>query len=329
VGTLAGGDTIAGVNPPNTWMNGRVVPWEQSVLHVSSDALLRGASVFEGIRAYRSNAGDDLLVFRAGDHMKRLFGTSMRVLRLEIPYSAEQLVDGIRELLRANDVHEDCHVRVVAYFDEVEYGHDLEGTTGAYILAYPRARNPRMESGMRCTLSVWRRLSENAMSPRVKASANYLNSRVATVDAKLKGFDLPILLNEQGKLSEGPGQNIFLIRDGVVATPRRTDAILEGVTRDTIIRLAAQLELRLEEREIDPTEIYIADEAFFAGTAAEVLPITEVDFYRVGEGKPGPITGRIQTAYDDLVRARVPAPPGWHTPVYAPERAALKPSAQT
>src|SRR5919201_3540213 len=296
------------MNPKNTWMNGRIVPWDESTLHISSDAVLRGASVFEGIRAYRAAEGDDLLIFRAADHMKRLFGTSMRVLRLDLPYSAAQLTDAIAELLRANDVHEDAHVRVVAYFDEVEYGHDLEGTTGAYILAYPRPRSPKLQTGVRCMVSAWRRLSENAMSPRVKASANYLNSRVATVDAKLKGFDFPILLNEEGKVSEGPGQNLFMVRDGVLITPRKTDAILEGVTRDTVLRLAAQLELRVEERVVDPTELYVADELFFVGTHAEVLPIAEIDFYRVGEGKPGPVTKKIQSAYDDLVRARAEAP---------------------
>jgi len=305
------------VNPRNTWMNGRVVPWEQSQLHVSSDAVLRGASVFEGIRAYRAASSDELLIFRAGDHMKRLFGTSMRVLRLEIPYSPDQLVEGMRELLRANQLREDAHLRVVAYFDEVEYGKDLEGTTGSYILAYPRPRNPKLDSGVRCMLSPWRRLSENAMSPRVKASANYLNSRVSTVDAKLKGFDFPILLNEEGKVSEGPGQNVFLVRDGVLITPRKTDAILEGVTRDTILRLATQLELRVEERAVDPTELYVGEELFFAGTHAEVMPISEVDHYRVGDGRPGPVTRRLQSAYDDVVRGRAQAPADWHTPVYA------------
>jgi branched-chain amino acid aminotransferase len=153
------------------------------------------------------------------------------------------------------------------------------------------------------------------MSPRVKASANYLNSRVSTVDAKLKGFDLPILLNERGKVAEGPGQNVFAVRDGTLITPRRTDAILEGITRDTILRLAAQLELRVEEREVDPTELYVAEEAFFVGTAAEVLPIAEIDFYSLPA--PGPLTKRVQDAYDDLVRGRTPAPAGWHTPVYS------------
>jgi len=298
-------------------MNGEIVPWEQSRIHVSSDAVLRGASVFEGIRAYRAAGSDDLLIFRAGDHMKRLFGTSMRVLRLEISYTAERLVEAMAQLLRANDVHEDSHLRVVAYFDEVTAGNDLDGTTGAYILAYPRPRGARFESGVRCMVSRWRRPSENAMSPRVKASANYLNSRVATVDAQLKGFDFPILLNESGKVAEGPGQNLFIVRDGALVTPPRPAAILEGITRDTVLRLGAQLELPVEEREVDPTELYVAEEAFFVGTAAEVMPIVEVDHYALGGGRPGPVTRRMQAAYDDVVRGRVQAPKGWHVSVYA------------
>jgi branched-chain amino acid aminotransferase len=277
--------------------------------------VLRGASVFEGIRAYRAAQGDELLIFRAGDHMKRLFGTSMRVLRLEIEYTPEQLVEGMRELLRANDLHEDAHLRVVAYFDEVEYGKDLEGTTGSYILAYPRPRSPRLETGIRSMLSPWRRLSENAMSPRVKASANYLNSRVSTVDAKLKGFDFPILLNEEGKVSEGPGQNVFLVRDGVLRTPRKTDAILEGVTRDTVLRLAARLELRVEERAVDPTELYVADELFLCGTGVQVSPVVEIDHRRIGAGTVGPITRAIKDRYFDAVRGRLPQYEHWLTPI--------------
>ncbi|HEX6347908.1 MAG TPA: branched-chain-amino-acid transaminase [Candidatus Dormibacteraeota bacterium] len=303
--------------PKNTWLNGRIVPWAESNIHVSSDAVLRGASVFEGIRAYRADGSDDLLIFRARDHMKRLFGTSMRVLRIDIPYTAEQLIEAMAELLRANEVHEDAHLRVVAYFDAVEWGKDAEGTTGAYILAYPRPRGARYEKGVRCLLSTWRRPSENAMSPRVKASANYLNSRVAMVDAQLKGYDMPILLNESGKVAEGAGQNLFIVRDGVVVTPAKTEAILEGVTRDTVLRLAAQLELPVQEREVDPTELYVAEEAFFAGTAAEVMPIVEIDNYAVGGGRPGPVTRQLQSAYDDLVRGRVEAPADWRVRVSA------------
>ncbi len=305
------------MKPQNTWMNGRITRWEESRIHVNADALLRGASVFEGIRAYRSAVADDLLLFRVHDHMRRLFGTSMRFVRMRLPYGPDDLIQGVIELLRANQVRDDAHVRVVAYFDEVEAGHEAEAEAGAYILAFPRPSSPKLTTGVRVTLSPWRRLNDSAMSPRVKASANYLNSRVASTDARTKGFDIPVMLNERGKVSEGPGQNVFLVREGVVITPRTTDSILEGITRATVIGLARALELVVEEREADPTELYIADELFFVGTAMEVQPIVEIDGYQVGDGAMGPVTSRLQAAYFDLVRGRVEAPPGWHTAVYA------------
>jgi branched-chain amino acid aminotransferase len=240
------------VNPQNTWLNGRVVPWDESRIHVGTDAVLRGASVFEGLRAYRSVAGDDLLLFRVADHMHRLFGTSMRFLRMRAPYAPDELLRGVIELLQSNQVRGDAHVRVVVYFDEVEVGHELEGATGAFILAFERPPSPRLTTGVRATLSPWRRLSDSAMSPRVKASANYLNGRVVGVDARAKGFDTAVMLNEHGRVSEGPGQNVFLVRDGVLITPRTTDAILEGITRETIIGLARERGMPVQEREVDP-----------------------------------------------------------------------------
>jgi branched-chain amino acid aminotransferase len=304
------------MKPQNTWMNGRIVPWDESRIHVNTDAVLRGASVFEGLRAYRSADGDDLLLFRVADHMHRLFGTSMRFLRMRAPYGPDELLRGVIGLLHANEVRDDAHVRVVVYFDEVEVGHEVDGATGAFILASQRAPSPRLTTGVRTTLSPWRRLSDTAMSPRVKASANYLNGRVAGVDARTKGFDTPVMLNDRGKVSEGPGQNVFLVRDGVLITPRTTDAILEGVTRATVIGLARDLGIPVEEREVDPTELYIADELLFAGTAWEVTPVVEIDGYRVGEGSMGPLTSRLQSAYFDLVRGRAEAPAGWLTSVY-------------
>jgi branched-chain amino acid aminotransferase len=304
------------MNPQNTWMNGRIVAWEDSRIHVNTDAVLRGASVFEGLRAYRSADGDDLLLFRVADHMHRLFGTSMRFLRMRAPYGRDELLQGVIDLLHANQVRDDAHVRVVVYFDEVEVGREVDGATGAFILAFQRPPSPRLQAGVRTTLSPWRRLSDAAMSPRVKASANYLNGRVAGVDARTKGYDTPVMLNDQGKVSEGPGQNVFLVRDGVLITPRTTDAILEGVTRATVLGLARDLGIAVEEREVDPTELYIADELLFVGTAWEVTPVVEIDGYRVGDGSMGALTARLQTAYFDLVRGRAEAPAGWHTSVY-------------
>ncbi|HXM56522.1 MAG TPA: branched-chain amino acid transaminase [Candidatus Dormibacteraeota bacterium] len=304
------------MNPQNTWMNGRIVPWDESRIHIHTDAVLRGASVFEGLRAYRSADGEDLLLFRVPDHMHRLFGTSMRFLRMREPYTPDELLRGTIDLLHANQVRDDAHIRVVVYFGESEMGRELEADTGAFIVAFERPQSPRVTRGVRTTLSPWRRLSEGSMSPRVKASANYLNGRVAGLDARSKGFDTPVMLNEHGRVSEGPGQNVFLVRDGVLITPRTTDAILEGVTRTTIIGLASDLGIPVEEREVDPTELYIAQELFFAGTAWEVTPVVEIDTYQVGDGTMGSLTAKLQAAYFDLVRGRSHCPEGWLTSVY-------------
>jgi branched-chain amino acid aminotransferase len=309
------------MNPTNTWMNGRVTPWAESQVHVASDAVLRGASVFEGIRAYRSAGGDDLLLFRLADHFDRLFGGSMRVLRMRIGYSAEELTQGIIDLLQANEVRDDAHIRVVAYFDVLadlvaggSAGAAEEDPTGVYMLAFPKAPNPRLKTGVRCNVSAWRRPTDNSISPRVKASANYLNSRLASVDAKLKGFDIPVMLNDRGKVSEGPGQNIFLVRAGTVITPRVNDNILEGVTRETVLGIGRELGLPVEEREVDFTELYVAEELFFCGTNMEVMPISEIDGYQLGGGRIGPLTEKIQQRYFELVRGA--APPAWLTSVY-------------
>ena len=307
--------------PANTWMNGRVTPWEESLLHVASDAVLRGASVFEGIRAYRSADGEDLLLFRLHEHLDRLFAGSMRVMRMQSRYGAGEMTRGIIELLQANGVRDDAHVRVVVYFDVLDdlvsggsAGAAEEDPTGVYILAFPKSPNPRLKTGVKVNVSAWRRPSDNAISPRVKASANYLNSRLASVDAKLKGFDVPIMLNDRGKVSEGPGQNIFLVRRDALVTPRIVDNILEGITRDTVLGIGRELGLSVEEREVDFTELYVAEELFLCGTNQEVAPIAEVDAYRVGDGRIGPLTERIQERYFELVRGA--APPAWLTSVY-------------
>ncbi len=301
------------MNPTYTWMDGRLVPWQESRIHIASEAVLRGASVFEGIRAYRAADSDELNLFRVGDHLARLFGTSMRFLRMRLPYGPDQLVQALVELLRANQVREDAHLRLVAYF-----GPEGEGDqpAGAFALAFPRPRSRRVTEGTRVTLSPWRRISDNAMPPRVKASANYLNSLIVSADAQSKGFDSAIVLNERGRVAEGPGQNLFLVRGGVLSTPRTTDSILEGVTRATLIELAGRLGIPVQERAVDATELYVADELFFCGTAAEVQPIVEIDGYRVGEGRIGPVTERIQRSYFALVRGQAQAPEGWLTPVY-------------
>jgi branched-chain amino acid aminotransferase len=295
-----------------SWMNGQLVPWTESRIHIASEAVLRGASVFEGIRAYRTAAGD-LLLFRVRDHLDRLFHTSMRFQRLRIEYGPDDLLDGICDLLTANEVGSDVHIRVVAYFDELRLGSELETAGGVFITATENLLPPGR--AMRVTLSPWRRLSDLAMAPRIKASANYVNSRVAIVDAQSKGFDSAVLLNERGKVSEGPSMNLFMVRGGVLYTPRISDGILEGITRDTVLAIADANGITAVEREIDATELYIADELFFCGTAYEITPIVEIDKYQVGSGEPGPVTQQIRQVYESMVRGEVPTVDGWVTPV--------------
>jgi branched-chain amino acid aminotransferase len=299
-------------------MNGQITPWSDSLLHVNTDCVLRGANVFEGIRGYVSPSEREVLIFRLDDHIDRLFHISMRVLRLSLAYTEDDIKEAVLALVRANRYREDVHIRVVAYFGEGPEGSfdPKVMPTGSFILAIPRPHPETIQTGVRCIVSPWRRISDNAMPPRVKAGANYLNSRYALADARAKGYDLPVLLNERGKVSEGAAQCLFAVRGGRLLTPRLTDGILESITRDTVLKLAARLDIAADEREIDVTEIYVSDELFFAGTMAGITPIVEIDNYRVGNGVIGGITGRIQSLYFDVVRGATPGYAEWLTPVY-------------
>lgn len=292
--------------PRYVWMDGELVPWENATIHVNTDAVLRGSNIFEGIRAYRAADGDDLLIMQLDEHLERMYDVSLRILRMQVPWGPEDYRKAIKDTLIANEIHEDTHIRLVCYFGQGKEASFLPSDIeiGSFILTLPRPQVAALQTGVRCMISPWRRISDNVMPPRSKSGANYMNSRLSTADAHLKGFDYPILLNDNGKVAEGPGQCIFIVRDGVVRTPRRTDGILEGITRDTVLRIAARLGYPAEETEIDATELYVAQEAFFAGTAAEVLPIREVDGYELPA--PGPVTAQLQAVYTAIVRGTDP-----------------------
>jgi branched-chain amino acid aminotransferase len=291
-------------------MNGELVPQAEAALGVTTDAVLRGGSVFEGIRAYRSTTGE-LLLFRLREHLDRLFNTSMRFLRLTLPYSADDLAQAVCGLLAANEIESDAYIRVVVYVGEQGLGGADEIPAGVFILATEGFR-PAPES-MRVTLSPWRRMSDVAMPPRVKASANYLNSRMTTTDAERKGFDSAVVLNEHGRVAEGPAMNVFLVRDGELSTPRRTDGILEGITRATVIELSHDLGVPAVERAIDASELYVAQEIFLCGTAYEIAPVQEIDGYVVGDGRPGPITRRLRDRYFEAARGSLADHADWLT----------------
>ncbi len=294
--------------------NNKLVSYADAKISVMAPGLTFAALVFEGYRAYWSDDVQDLYIFRLDDHMRRL-AFSMNLLELDDPPSIDTLTRDILETLKANDFKEDTYIRLQVYVDE--WGSMLAtGPVGSTVICRPRPRVSDFETGKRFIVSSWRRNAENASPPRIKASANYLNSRLAGLEAKRQGAGGAILLNEDGTVSEGPGGCLFVLRDGVFMTPDVTSGILESVTRRTILDIAGPLDIPVAERALGRTELYLADEAFYCGTGQEIMPIIAFDGRQVGEGVPGPMTRRLQTTFDDIVRGRSDAYRNWLTPVY-------------
>jgi branched-chain amino acid aminotransferase len=300
------------------WLNGEYVEWPEAKIHVSTDTVLRGGNVFEGLRAYASPGRQQMFIFRLEEHLDRLWD-SMKVMRMTLPYSREELAAACTGIVARNDFHEDLQIRLTAYFGEGPlYAFEPDKIfTGAFILALPRQSLLDTPTGIVCCVSSWRRISDNVMPPRVKAGANYHQSRLVSVQAKLDGYDNAIMLNDQDKVSEGPGACLIIVRDGRPITPGVTSGILEGITRRTLGEIfAAEMNLTLIEREIDRTELYVADEAFYCGSAYEILPITSIDRYPIGDGRIGPVCRQIRTLYNDVVRGMMPKYKHWLTAVY-------------
>ena len=309
---------------PFAWLDGKLVPWDQATLHIATECVLRGENVFEGERAYWSEAEQELFVFRHAEHIARL-RQGARIMRMTIPYSDAEIEAACMSLIRACNYRGNVHFRPVAYFAEGELTDYLpeEIRTGMFILAFSKPTTKAVTQGVRSCVSTWRRNSDLASPSRIKSGANYHNSRLAYIDARLNGFQVPILLNEAGKVAEGPGACFMMVRKGKLITPPVTADILESITRDTLIELAqAELGLEVLERDIDRTELYVCDEAFFCGSGHEVSPINSIDHYPVGAGEPGPITRRLQQLYFDVVTGAVPKYRHWLTPVYGATRSA-------
>jgi len=302
--------------PPYAWQNGRIVAWDECVVHARSQGAFWGANVFEGVRAYVNPDDGRSYSFRVQDHLARL-RRSMKSLHMEIAHTDAELAQACSDLVLANDFGVDVHVCVVAYFDVGPNFDPLAHTTstGVHITSTPVPRSPAHERGVAAAVSSWRRISDDAMPPRIKAGANYHNSRLAQHEAVRNGFDTTLLLNQRGTVSEAPGSCVVMVRDGQLVTPPGTSGVLEGITVATMAELAAEhLGKTLHRREIDRTELYAADELFLCGTMTELLPITSVDRIPVGDGVRGPVTHALQDHYDDIVRNRV-SRSGWCTPV--------------
>jgi branched-chain amino acid aminotransferase len=292
--------------------NGQAIPFAEARIHPLALGVAFGIAVFEGLRAYRHPAGA-FTVFRLEEHLDRL-AQGMKVLRLADPPSKETLRQAVLDVIRLNEPDEDAYLRLQVQIE----GLGMMATTGPVgwiAAALPRERSAKFATGLAAQVSSWTRLPDNAMPPRVKASANYHASRLATLQAKADGYDSAILLTQRGKVSEAAAACLFLVRDGVLATPSRSSDILESITRDTVMALAREAGIPMEEREVDRTELYVADEIFLCGTGQELVAVTSVDRLPVGEGKPGAITRRLQAAYEGVVRGTSDAHPEWRTPV--------------
>jgi len=318
----------ASTAPRLAWLNGELVPWDSCVLHVRTQGALWGANVFEGVRAYWRAEDRQLNLFRLHDHLERLWH-SMKSLHMAPPYSKPAVEEACVALLQGNEFEEDVHVVVVAYFgmgaNFDPMGHTDD--TGLHVTALPFRRPDAYGRGVSACVSTWRRISDDTMPPRVKAGANYHNSRLAYQEAARNGYEGAVILNRHGTVAEGPGACVVLVRDERLISPPATSGALEGITLATVAEIARdELGIALERREVDRTELYAADEAFFCGTLAELQPIVSVDRVPIGDGVPGALTRRLQELYEHAARTE-PERRGLATPVYGAAAGAVRPEA--
>jgi len=307
------------------YFGGKVVPIEKAKVSIMTSALHYGTGVFEGIRGFWNAQERQLYVFRLRDHLER-FARNLRLLLLDVPETTDALDGAIIELLRRERFETDIYIRPLAYKSSDRVGvrlHDLESAVAVF--AVPFGEYIDRPDGASAMVSSWRRLSDNAIPPRNKISGAYVNSALAKTEAASLGFDDALFLCEDGTVSEASAANLFLVRDGRLVTPPRTAGILEGITRATIMELAVDLGIAVEERRIGRSELYVADEAFICGTAVGVVPVTFVDRRAVGDGRVGALCRDLRRRYIDAASGRDPRHRAWCTPVYALADSALAP----
>lgn len=286
------------------WHNGELVAWEDAKVHVLTHGLHYGTGVFEGVRAYETERGT--AVFRHQDHIDRLF-TSAELFYMPIPYTREELRRATHELLIANGLRE-CYIRPIVFRGYGTMGlFPLEAPVEVSIAAWPWGAylgEESKESGIRAKVTSWRRIPADALIPHAKATGQYLNSILAKIEVSKAGYQEAILLDSQGYVCEGSGENIFVVRDGVLLTPPQTAGILDGITRRSLIRIATDLGYTIVERNVARAELYMADEVFMTGTAAELVPVREIDDHVVGTGTRGPVTTELQRVFEGALRGR-------------------------
>ena len=304
-------------HPEHLWWNGERRRWGECTIHVTELGWSTVGAVFEGIRAYVGERADELYIFRFREHLERL-ERSMRLVRLKLDYNLDELAAVTADLIQANGIREDTYIRPLAYAADTsgkrfaQLGYD----TALLINTSPMASHLKTGLTQTAKVSSWRRISEDNMPPRVKNLSNYRNSQLAGMEARLDGYDTAILLNHHGKVSEGPGACLMLVTGNRVITPDLGSGILESITRDALITLLREvLGFEVIERQVDRTELYLADEVFTCGTAAEITPIVNIDKYVIGTGAIGPVTMALEAVFDDVLRGREERYAQWRTPV--------------
>jgi len=295
------------------WFNGKLVPWEKATVHVLSHALHYGSSVFEGVRAYETPRG--VAIFRLRDHTRRLFD-SAKIYRINMPYSAEVVNDACRQVIAANALKRGAYIRPVAFkgYGEIGVTPRNEPPTDVAVAAWEWGKylgHDDEEAGADACVSSWQRVAPNTLPALAKAAGNYLSSQLIGAEARRLGFHEGIGLATDGTLSEGSGENLFLVKDGVLLTPALAHSVLGGLTRDTVMRLARERGIEVREMSIPRELLYLADEAFFTGTAVEITFIRSVDRITIGNGKLGPVTEALQSGFYGLFSGRTADKWGW------------------
>ncbi|MGA2929032.1 MAG: branched-chain amino acid transaminase [Solirubrobacteraceae bacterium] len=304
------------------WHNGELVAWEDAKVHVLTHGLHYGTGVFEGIRAYETARGT--AIFRHHDHLARLF-KSAELYYMPIPYTLQELRGATHELIAANELRE-CYIRPIVFRGYGQMGlYPLDAPVEVAIAAWPWGAYLGEDSkhhGIRAKVASWRRISDDSLIPAAKASGQYLNSILAKIEASKAGYQEAILLDTHGFVCEGSGENIYAVRDGQIVTPPHTAGILDGISRRSIVQIARDLGYEVVERNVARAELYLADEVFLTGTAAELVPVSEIDDHAIGAGEPGPITRAIQAVFEDALHGRDPRYVEWLDVVQVPTKAA-------
>ena len=305
------------------WRNGKLIPWEEATIPVMSHVVNYGSSVFEGIRCYNTRRGPG--IFRLDSHIERLLN-SAHIYRMQVPYNFGELKEACLQLVPANKYNE-CYLRPIIFRGYGTFGVDpFPCPIETYIATWPWGKylGPEaIEQGVDVCVSSWTRIAPNTLPSMAKAGANYMNSQLIKMEAKINGYAEGIALDPEGYISEGSGENIFLIRNGTVMTPPLYSTVLPGITRDSVIKICEGMGIPVLERAIPREMLYIADEVFFTGTAAEITPIRSVDRVQVGAGKRGPLTTEIQKRFFDITTGEAEDEFGWFTWVESPKTATL------